>query len=115
MFEITEVNYSTLNTESIFIGNIYDDAINKNTNVKNVFDNFPNNGPTIIYDIPFSTSILVVPAKKNKKCLQMKGKYKVLYYACVYLLIIIMKTNYIIQQEKKTQKCEISFCIIFLC
>lgn len=33
----------------------------------------------------------------------MKGKYKVLYYTCVYLLIIIIKANYTIQQEKNAK------------
>lgn len=61
------MSHSTLNTESNSIGNIYDDAVDKNTSVKNVFDNVPNNGPTIINDVPFSTSILVVPAKKKQE------------------------------------------------
>lgn len=67
MPEITDVNYSELNTESISLKNTYDDAIDKNTDVKNVYDNVGNNKPKIINNVPFSTSILVLPANKKEE------------------------------------------------
>lgn len=65
--EITDVNYSKPSTESISLENIYDNAIDENTNVKNVFDEVSNNRPKIINDVPFSTSILVLPANKKQE------------------------------------------------
>lgn len=49
------------------INNTIDNIINKNAIVENVFDKVPNNGPKIISNVPFSTSILILPAKKKEE------------------------------------------------
>lgn len=64
--KITDVNYSKLNIENISVGNICD-TIDTNTNVKNAFDKIPNNEPTIINNVPFSISILILPAKNKQE------------------------------------------------
>lgn len=61
----TDVNYSKLNAESDSVKNMHDDVTNKNNNLNNVFGEIPNNGPTIISNISFPTSILVLPDKKK--------------------------------------------------
>lgn len=59
-----DIDYSKLNIESTFLENMYDIVIDKNINDKNIFDKVANNGPTIISNVPFFTTLLVLPANE---------------------------------------------------